>query len=132
MEHHLVLRAVGRLLMPFILLFALYLQMHGEYSPGGGFQAGVVFAAGFILYALFFGVRNVQRILPISWARAGMALGLLLYLGVGLLCMPDGRFLDYDTLPVGGQVLGIFLVEFGVGLTVASAMLLFFYVFAHP
>jgi len=118
--------------MPFILLFAVYLQMHGEYTPGGGFQAGVVFAAGFILYALFFGVRNVQRILPISWARAGMALGLLPYPGVGLLCMPDGRVLDYDTRPVGGQVLGIFLVEFGVGLTVASAMLLFFYVFAHP
>ena len=58
MDSYLVLRVVAKLLMPFILLFALYVQFHGDFGPGGGFQAGVIFAAGFILYALIFGLKN--------------------------------------------------------------------------
>ena len=62
MKHHLVLRVVSKLLIPFILLFALYVQFHGDYGPGGGFQAGVIFGAGFILYALIFGLDNARRV----------------------------------------------------------------------
>lgn len=133
MEHHLVLRVVSRLLLPLILIFALYVQFHGDYGPGGGFQAGVLFASGFILYGLIAGTAKVQRALPSRWARVLMSLGLALYLGVGLWGLPaaDGAYLDYDVLP-GGQHLGIMLVEFGVGLTVASVMILFFYVFSRP
>ncbi|MEC7875393.1 MAG: MnhB domain-containing protein, partial [Pseudomonadota bacterium] len=50
MEHHLVLSIVARILIPLIMLFALYVQFHGDYGPGGGFQAGVIFASSFILY----------------------------------------------------------------------------------
>ncbi|MDH3640349.1 MAG: cation:proton antiporter, partial [Gammaproteobacteria bacterium] len=56
MEHHIVLRLVTKFLLPFILLFALYVQFHGDYGPGGGFQAGVIFGAGFVLYGLIFGL----------------------------------------------------------------------------
>ena len=35
-----------------MLLFALYVQFHGDYGPGGGFQAGVIVAVGVILHAL--------------------------------------------------------------------------------
>ena len=55
MDSYLVLRVVAKLLMPFILIYGLYVQFHGDFGPGGGFQAGVIFAAGFILYALIFG-----------------------------------------------------------------------------
>ena len=48
MSHHLVVRVVAKLLLPFIILFALYVQMHGDFGPGGGFQAGVIFASAFV------------------------------------------------------------------------------------
>ncbi len=133
MEHHVVLRVVTRLLLPWILLFALYVQFHGELSPGGGFQAGVLFASGFVLYGLLAGLDRVYAILPTDVLRALMSVGVLLYLGVGFVgLLSGGGFLDYDYLPVGGQHLGIALVEFGVGTTVAATLLLFFYAFARP
>jgi hypothetical protein len=64
MKNDLVLRVVGKLLIPFILLFALYVQFHGDFGPGGGFQAGVIFAAGIIFYALIFGLAGARRLVP--------------------------------------------------------------------
>ena len=49
MSDFLVLKVVAKLLIPFILLFGFYVQMHGDYGPGGGFQAGVIVAAAFVL-----------------------------------------------------------------------------------
>ena len=54
MKDYIVLRVITKLLIPFILLFGIYVQMHGDYGPGGGFQAGVIFASSFILYAIVF------------------------------------------------------------------------------
>ena len=136
MEHHLVLRIISKLIIPLILIFALYVQFHGDYGPGGGFQAGVIFAAGFILYALIFGVNTVRTVLPLGLLRVTASLGLLLYIGTGLAGLfLGGNFLDYNVLgsdPVAGQLLGIMLIEMGVGVTVASAMMMVFYVFARP
>lgn len=136
MEHHLVLRVISKLIIPLILIFALYVQFHGDYGPGGGFQAGVIFAAGFILYALIFGVSTVRMVLPLGLLRVTAALGLTLYIGTGLAgLLLNGNFLDYNVLgpdPVAGQLLGIMLIEMGVGVTVASVMMMIFYVFARP
>lgn len=129
-----VLRVTTKLLIPFILLFALYVQFHGDFGPGGGFQAGVIFGAGFILYALIFGVDNARRVVP-AWAgRWLLALGVLLYAGVGVAGMLlGGRFLNYSVLAqeaTSGQHLGILLIELGVGITVAAAMTTIFLTFA--
>lgn len=136
MEHHLVLRVIAKLIIPLILLFALYVQFHGEYGPGGGFQAGVIFASGFILYALIFGVENLRKVVPLGLLRIISALGLLLYIGTGVAgLLLGGNFLDYSVLaadPVAGQHVGIILIEMGVGTTVAAVMLMMFYVFARP
>ena len=78
MTHHHVLRVIAKLMIPFILLFALYVQFHGDFGPGGGFQAGVIFGAGIILYALIYGVETASRVLPPRIVRAGVALGILL------------------------------------------------------
>ena len=134
MSHHLVIRVVAKLLIPFILMFGLYVQFHGDFGPGGGFQAGVIFASAFILYTLVFGLDNARRVLPDTAIRIGVALGLLIYgfTGVAALLL-GGNFLDYSALrpdPVGGQHLGIFIIEFGVGLTVASVMVAIFFAFA--
>jgi multicomponent Na+:H+ antiporter subunit B len=136
MEHHLVLRVVARLLIPLIMLFALYVQFHGDYGPGGGFQAGVIFSTGFILYGLIYGVDRLRDVIHPGLLRSLAAFGVLLYAGVGVAGMlRGGEFLDYNVLaadPVAGQHLGILLIEAGVGITVASTMVILFYAFARP
>ena len=133
MKHHFVLRIIARMLLPSILLFALYVQFHGDFGPGGGFQAGVIFAAGFILHGLVFGLESVRRVMPPVLIRTLIASGLLLYAGVGLVgILLGGNYLDYGVLnadPISGQHLGIMLIEFGVGTTVAAVMISFFYAF---
>lgn len=136
MEHHIILRVIAKFIIPLVMLFALYVQFHGDYGPGGGFQAGVIFAAAFILHGLIFGLDKTRQVAPPRLIRSTAALGVILYTCVGL--VPDllgGHFLEYNLLatdPVHGQHLGILIIELGVGLTVASVMILFFYVFARP
>jgi len=128
-----ILRVVSKLLIPPIMLFALYVQFHGDFGPGGGFQAGVIFASAFILYALIFGVDNARKATPAWLTRLMLASGLLLYAGVGVVAMLlGGDYLDYSMLssdPHAGQHLGITLIEFGVGTTVAGAMITIFLIF---
>ena len=134
MNQHAVLRIVTKLLMPCILLFALYVQFHGELGPGGGFQAGVIFGVGFILYALIFGVRAARKVAPPGVLRTVLGGGVLLYAGVGVAGLLRGAsFLNYSVLrhdPVHGQEMGIQLIEFGVGSTVAAAIISLFLIFA--
>ena len=134
MKNDLVLRVVGKLLIPFILLFALYVQFHGDFGPGGGFQAGVILAAAMVFYALIFGVDTARRVVPDWLVEAMLAAGVLLYAGVGLAgLLLGGNFLDYfvlDSDPVQGQHRGIFWVEAGVAITVSGVMLKIFYMFA--
>ncbi|MDN3637977.1 Na(+)/H(+) antiporter subunit B [Simiduia curdlanivorans] len=133
-DQHLILRVAIKILIPFILLFALYVQFHGDYGPGGGFQAGVIFSAGIILYSMLFGLSAARRIISHSIIKITAALGVLLYGSVGIVSfIKGGNFLDYSVLatnPIAGQHLGILLIEFGVGCTVASVMLIIFYNFA--
>ena len=134
MREKVVLRVVSKLLIPFILLFGLYVQFHGDFGPGGGFQAGVIFAAGFILYGLIFGLDEVEEVVPHRVVEIGSALGVLIYGGVGVATMLLGaEFLDYSVLahdPVHGRHYGILIIEGGVGLTVFATMMLIFYAFA--
>ncbi len=133
MKDLVVLRGVSKLLIPFILLFGLYVQMHGDFGPGGGFQAGVIFASAFILYGLIFGTASIRRVVPPRVLLGFISLGVLLFAGTGVAALVlDGNFLDYDALaadPVSGQHLGILLVELGVGTTVFAVMLTIFVTF---
>jgi multicomponent Na+:H+ antiporter subunit B len=136
MTSDVVLRVLAKQLIPFILLFALYVQFHGDYGPGGGFQAGVLFGAGFMLYGMVFGVSTVERLFPGGVFRIGIAAGVLLYSAVGIAgVLLSGHFLDYNVLaadPKVGQHMGIIVVEFGIGITVAAVMIAAFYAFARP
>ena len=132
MKDHAILRVVTKLLIPYILLYAFYVQWHGDYGPGGGFQAGVIFAACIILYALIFGLQAAEDAIRPRVVHVGAAAGLLLYLGVGVVALLLGAdFLDYDALGEHGQHHGILLVETGVFITVASVMITIFYSFAE-
>ena len=134
MKRQSILRVVSKLLIPYILLFAFYVQFHGDYGPGGGFQAGVIFAAAFILYGLVFGLEPLRRAAPPAATEKIAALGLLLYAGVGIVAMlGGGNFLDYSALAhdkAVGQHYGIMIIEGGVGITVAAVMIAIFYSFS--
>lgn len=133
MRRHPILRVGAKLLAAPIMLFALYVQFHGDYGPGGGFQAGVILAVAFILYALIFGIEDARAVVPAWVLRVAIAVGVLLYSGTGIATiLLGGKYLEYDVLaadPKAGQHLGILLVEGGVGITVAAVMLVLFFSF---
>jgi len=130
----LVLRVVAKLLIPFVLLFALYVQFHGDFGPGGGFQAGVIIAAAVIFYAIVFGLPATRRLVPDWIVESMVSAGVLVYGGVGVAgLLLGGNYLDYFVLahdPVHGQERGIFWVEAGVAITVSGVMMTIFYMFA--
>lgn len=133
-EQHLILRIVSKMLLPFILLFAFYVQFHGDFGPGGGFQAGVIFASAIFLYAMLFGMNTARRVINQPFIQLLAATGVLLYGSIGIISLLNGKnFFDYSVLssePVAGQHMGVLLIELGVGLTVASVMVIIFFNFA--
>lgn len=134
MRLDIILRVIAKLLIPFAIMFGVYVQFHGDFGPGGGFQAGVIIAAAVIFYALIYGLPSARKVVPVRLVEVLIAVGLLLYLLVGVAGMLlGGNFLDYFVLardPVEGQHRGIFWIELGVLITVFGVMLKFFYVFA--
>ena len=135
MNEYIVLRVVTKALIPFILLFGLYVQTHGDFGPGGGFQAGVIFASAFILYGLVFGIGKTRRVFPSRLLLLLAALGVLIFAGVGVVALlMGGNYLEYAVLagdPAFGNHIGIWLVELGVGMTVSSVMVTIFVSFAE-
>jgi len=134
MRFDLILRVTAKLVLPFILLFGLYVQFHGDFGPGGGFQAGVIAAAMVILYAIIFGLSAAKRVVPQGLVETLVPMGVLIYTGVGIATLfLGGNYLDYSALnhhdPAHGQHLGILLVEIGVFVTVSSTMTVIFYTF---
>ena len=129
-----ILRICTKILFAPIILFGLYVQFHGDFGPGGGFQAGVIVASAFILYSIVFGLREGKKLLPEKINLFLLALGALIYAGVGITSIILGEtFLSYNSLGTSaqsGQHIGILLVEFGVGLTVSNVMISLFNSFA--
>ena len=135
MTDHTILRVVSKFVLPYVLLFALYVQFHGDYGPGGGFQAGVIFAAGFVLYGMIYGLTAVRRVAPERVIEILIAVGVLIFAGTGVLTMLlGGNFLEYGVLtpayPSYGQHYGILVVELGVGVTVAAVIIAIYSTFA--
>ena len=135
MKHNLILKVIVKFLFPVIALFAFYVQFHGDFGPGGGFQAGVILSVAFIFYALVFGLKTTEEVVTPQVLRVLASTGILVYAGTGIATMlMGGGFLDYDLLsshePTDGQHLGIMLIELGVGITVCAVMLMIFFAFA--
>ncbi len=133
--YDMIINLTCRLIVPFVQLFALYVIAHGHYSPGGGFQGGVIFGAAIILYAIATDLRSVFRRLQEKTAMLFSAAGVLIYAGTGVLCLLlGGKFLDYGWLaeflgtdPVMARSHGILIVEIGVGLAVMAVMVMLYY-----
>ncbi len=131
MKLDLILRITTKLMLPFILLFALYVQFHGDYGPGGGFQAGVIAAAMVILYAIIFGLKAAKAAVPPALTERMVPAGVLIFAGVGVVTMLlGGNYLEYTMLghdQVHAQEWGILLVELGVLVSVFGTMVSIFY-----
>ena len=134
-ENNVILRIISKMFIPVIILFALYVQFHGDFGPGGGFQAGVIFASALVLYGLVFGTVKARNIIPPRVLRLLVAGGLLLYTGTGIIAtLRGGNFLQYRSLfkdPLIAEHVGILTIELGVGITVAAAMISIFFFFAN-
>ena len=134
MKRDVILRIGVKFLIPFMMLFALYVQLHGDYGPGGGFQAGVIGAGAIIVYALIFGVAAAQQVVSRRLVEFLVPLGVLVYAATGVAGLLLGQnFLDYSVLGTGplARERGILLVEAGVLITVFATMLALFYAFAE-
>ena len=129
--HDLIIKTIGRLLVPFIQLFALYVIAHGHHSPGGGFQGGVILGASIILLAISYDLRTAVKRMREKLDALLCAAGVFLYAGTGALCLLLGlNFLDYSALasvlyvdPVTARSHGILIVEIGVGICVMATMI---------
>ena len=130
-----ILRVVSKLIVPFMVLFALYVQFHGDYGPGGGFQAGVIVASAVIFIALIFGINTAYKIAPKAVVERMVPLGVMIYAGTGVVGLLMGKnFLDYSVFghePAHAREWGIFLVEAGVLVTVSGTMCAMFYAFVE-
>jgi multicomponent Na+:H+ antiporter subunit B len=129
-----VIQTACRILIPVIQIFALYVIAHGHISPGGGFQGGVIFGASLILLALAYDLPEAMKRLSQKKAITLAVVGVLIYAGIGVLCMLlGGEFLNYHALVelipqlgIKDRYYGMLGVEIGVGLTVASVMFLIY------
>ena len=115
MKHQSIPRVMSKFFIPLIMLFALYVQFHGDFGPGGGFQAGVIFAAAIILYAMLFGLGTARKVINQPFIQLLSAMGVLLYGSVGIVSLLNGKnFLDYSALAhdaLHGQHYGILIIE---------------------
>lgn len=134
-SHDVIVKTLARLLMPFIVVYALYVVMHGHYSPGGGFQGGVIMAAGFVLLVITHGLEKTKKRMSEKIAGVISSIGVLIYGGIGVLCLIlGGNYLDYGKLskillvtPAEARSLGILGIEIGVALAVMAVMCTVFF-----
>ena len=130
-----IVKTLARILMPFIVVYALYVVMHGHHSPGGGFQGGVILAASFVLLVISHGLEQTKKRMSDKVAGVISSIGVFIYGGIGALCLIlGGNYLDYGKLSkiMGVEVnearsLGILGVEIGVALAVMSVMCIIFF-----
>ncbi|BCS98514.1 hypothetical protein DSLASN_41460 [Desulfoluna limicola] len=133
--HQIIIKNTCRLVIPFIQVFALYVVAHGHYSPGGGFQGGVLLAAAIILYAISHDLRRSIHRFSEKMAALSGSLGVFIYAGAGATCLLLGaNFLNYEALApllgvdaVMARSHGILIIEIGVALAVMAVIVWIYY-----
>lgn len=125
---------VRTFMVPFIIVFGIYVLVHGDASPGGGFQAGAIVAAAFVLARLTLGREHAVNRFPTRSLIWTACFGMALYLLAGVVPLFLGaNFLDYSALPVDWfnaiaardvtpRAMGIFIIEIGVFLAVLGTL----------
>ena len=126
------------LLVPFIFVFGVYVLVHGEASPGGGFQAGAIVAAGLVLARLTTGSEHGERRISTRVLLWLASAGIGIYVLAGIVPLLAGvTFLDYAALPVEwfnavaghertNRAMGIFIVEVGIFIGIFSVLVILY------
>ena len=132
-----VVRFISRRMVPFILLYGLYVVGHGEDGPGGGFQGGVIIAAAYVLLGLSEGWYAGRRAVPQGFSDSMMPMGALFFAGIGFgAFLAGGAFLQYAAYaPEHAHTahhFGLIGIEVGVTITVAGSMVTLFFEMARP
>lgn len=124
-----IVHIATRGISPVILIIGLYVFFHGHYSPGGGFQGGVLLAAGVLLLRLSLGPGLSQAVMPSGITLRLSAIGAMIFAGIGLIALVwGGNYLDYHYLPIPWltpeylRYYGILLIEVGVTVTVMTTL----------
>ncbi len=124
-----IIRYVISFIIPYILTYSLYIHFNGDVSPGGGFQAGAIFATAVVAYDMIFVIKVQDRVL-VDILVILATLGVAIIICVGLISIFfDMNYMNYDYLNRDkhlAQHLGIFIFENGVGVTVSSVLSLIY------
>lgn len=88
----LIVKTITRLTVGLILLYGIYIVLHGHISPGGGFAGGVIIALSFIHLMLAFGKDVALKKLSQTVASLFESLGALMFLSIALIGLTGGYF----------------------------------------
>jgi len=88
----LIVKRITKYTVGLIMLYGIYIILHGHLSPGGGFAGGVIVALSFIHLVLAFGREDALKMIPGKFISLGEAFGGLLFLGIALIGLASGVF----------------------------------------
>jgi len=88
----LIVKTVARVTTGLILLYGMYIIIHGHVSPGGGFAGGVIVALAFVLLVLAFGKKFTMEKISVSRASLVESLGAIMFLAIALAGFAGGYF----------------------------------------
>lgn len=121
-----IVKTITRLTVGLILLFGIYIVLHGHLSPGGGFAGGVIIALSFVHLMLAFGKDVAATKISLKLANNLESVGALMFLSIALLGFLGGSFFlnilskgmpfklfSAGTIPLSNIAIGI---KVGVGL----------------
>lgn len=131
LERDTIIRTMGKILLPCIFVYGIYILLNGQNSPGGGFSGGAVMGTGLIITAAAFGFDRVDSFLPLRVSMWMTFLSLMFYsFAKGYVFFTGANGLE-NHIPKGvpGAILsgGLILpLDIAVGLVVAGTMFGFY------
>ncbi len=120
MKQSLIVVTISRIMLPFVFLYGIYIIVHGDLSPGGGFQGGAILATGFLLTYFIDDERkiNLNRLLV---AEKLLYLGILLAGALSLLTRGE-IFTNFFPAEVSLLVRRFFFILLNVLISLKVAM----------
>ncbi len=130
-----ILRKIGRLVIPFIQIFGIYVILNGHLSPGGGFSGGTILGVSLILHELIEETHKAGNRISEKTVMRFMCLSLMMY-GIlkGYSFISGGGELDFPEISLGipGRILsgGMLLpLNIAVGIIVCFTIYTFYTLF---
>ncbi len=128
-----LLYIIVKLMLPVIVVYGIFIILHGHITPGGGFSGGAILGAALILYGLTFGQEASLKIFPEAISKRLESGGVLIFILIGLTGLIwGGAFLiNGEIFPLGtpGTILSggmIPLLMIAIGVKVGSTMMTLF------